>query len=265
MLINYLQDSSFVRTNIYNRQIVASVKAVPDRPEQKIFTPKLWVISTTSLLIIIVGLSIYSKWKFNKMLKTIQYEQFKVKNLHKRLKLALETIHQWEANPDLVHSRDFNLDYLRMRMEEKHFHNTILNQVKIKVKQFISTALRICSSQDKLMGIANQNGCTVDEIFDITYETKIEKKVTRRVLFRIQIKLQKLPSQSTSETIAQIIKCLETFLSPEGIDENWQPAIQGYLVSISWNQQCKPTPLLLLEQNNEGMNVSFSHKQNIKK
>ena len=265
MLITYLPYNSFARSKISSQQIVASLKASPNQPNQKISTQQLWVMSTSSLLLIVVGLLIYSQWKFNKMLKAIKYEQFKVKNLHKRLKLALETMHEWESNPDLVHSRDFNLDYLRLRMEEKNFHHTIINQVKIKIKQFISTAMRISLSKDKLMGVANQSGCTIDEIFDITYETKIEKKITRRVLFRIQIKLQKLPKQSSSETIQELTKCLETFLAPEGVDDNWQPVIQGYIVSISWNQQCKPTPLLLLEQHHEGMNVSFSTKKSIKK
>ena len=265
MPITYLPYNFFVKSKISSPQVIGTVKTAPERHDRPIFGQQLWFLSTSSLLIIVIGLLIYGKWKFNKMLKVIKYEQYKVKNLHERLKLALETIHQWEANPDLVYSRDFNLDYLRMRMEEQNFHYTIVNQVKMKIKQFISTALRTSLSKDKLMGIANQSGCKIDEIFDVTYETKIGEKVTPRVLFRVQIKLQKLPTQSTSEIIREITKCLETFLAPEGVDDNWQPSIHGYLVSISWNQQSKPTPLLLLEQHNEGMNVSLSTKQNIKK
>ena len=78
---------------------------------------------------------------------------------------------------------------------------------------------------------------------------------------KIRNQLTKLPAQSTSETINQIIKCIETFLSPAGVDDNWQPTIQGYLASMSWNQQAKPTPLLLLEQHSEGVNVSFRTKR----
>ncbi|MGK7936110.1 MAG: hypothetical protein AB4206_09990 [Xenococcaceae cyanobacterium] len=265
MSITDLPYKSFAESNIFSRQVIASVNLGSNQQNQKIPTKQLWIISTSILFIVVVGLLIYGKRKFDKMLKIIKYERYKVENLHKRLKLALETIHQWEANPDLVHSRDCNLDYLRMRMEEKNFHHAIVNQIKIKIKQFISTALRISLSKDKSIGIANRNGCQIDEIFDITYKTNIEEKTTRRVIFRIQIKLQKLPKQSTSETIKQIIQCLETFLAPEGVDENWQPVIHGYLVSISWNQKCKPTPLLLLEQHNEGMNVSFRTKRHTKK
>ncbi len=242
-------------------QIIASVKTSSPQQNQQLIPTELWLISTSGLLITIVGLLIYGKWKFNKMLKTIKYEQYKVENLQKRLKTALDTIHKWEVNPDLVHSRDCNLDYIRMRMEEKTFHNALTNQAKVKIKQFVSTALRISLSKDKVVGIANRSGATINETFDVTYEAKNDRKNTRRVLFRIQIKLTKLPSQSTSETINQIIKCIETFLSPAGVDDNWQPTIQGYLVSMSWNQQAKPTPLLLLEQHSEGVNVSFRTKR----
>lgn len=261
MSITHLPYKSVAKDNISNRQVIAQVKVVPKQENKQILLKEPWFIGTSSLLIIIISLLIYGKWKFNKMLKAIKYEQYKVDNLHKRLKLALETIHQWEDNPDLVHSRDCNLDYLRMRMEEQTFHYAIINQVKIKIKKFISAALRISVSQDKTVGIRNQNGCKIDEIFDITYETKIENKITERVLFRIQIKLEKLPTQSTSETIRELIKCIEIFLSPEGVDRDWQPAIQSHLVSISWNQQCKPTPLILLEQHNEGINVPFRPQQ----
>lgn len=265
MSITYLSYKSFAQKNINKQQVIASVEVVQDSSNQKLFTQPFWLITTSSLLLIVFGLLIYGKWKFQKMNKVIKQEQYKVKNLHKRLKLALETIEQWEANPDLVHSRDCNLDYLRMRMEEKNFHQAIINQSKIKIKQFITTAFRIKSSKEKIIGIANRNGHKIDEIFDITYETNLEAKNKRRVLFRIQVKLQKLPTQSTSETIQQIIKCIEIFLSPEGLNNNWQPVIHGYIVSLSWNQQAKPTPLLLLEQHNEGMNVNFRTSRNATK
>lgn len=265
MSISHLPYKYVVKDNISTRQVIELAKVVPKQENKQVLFKEPWFIGTGSLLMIMGILLIYGKWKFNKMLKEIKYEQYKVDNLHKRLKLALETIHQWEDNPDLVHSRDCNLDYLRMRMEEQTFHYAIINQVKIKTKKFISAALRISVSQDKTVGIRNQNGCKIDEIFDITYETKIENKITERVLFRIQIKLEKLPKQSTSETIRQLIKCIEIFLSPEGVDRDWQPAIQSHLVSISWNQQCKPTPLILLEQHNEGINVPFRSQQQRKK
>jgi len=97
----------------------------------------------------------------------------------------------------------------------------------------------------------------VDEIFDVEYETGTPPNSAKRVLFRIQIRLMKLPTQATSATISQIIDCIETYLSPMEDEDTWQPTIQGRIASMHWDQKAKPTPLLVLEQSNEGVNVTF--------
>jgi hypothetical protein len=77
------------------------------------------------------------------------------------------------------------------------------------------------------------------------------------VLFRLQVKLTKLPAQTSSATVNEIINCVETFLSAHTEQDNWQPAIHGHVVLMSWDQKAKPTPLLVMEQSEEGVNVSF--------
>jgi hypothetical protein len=161
-----------------------------------------------------------------------------------------------ERNPDLIHSREFNLDYLRMRMDEEVFHFAILNQIKVKVKEKISVALRPTQANQGEIGIAS-TGRHIDEVFDVEYEPGDLPKGTKRVLFRIEIKIFKLPTQPTSVTINQIIDCIETFLSPSGSGEMWQPTIQGRMANMHWDQKAKPTPLLVLEQTQEGSNVTF--------
>jgi hypothetical protein len=244
---------------LFNKSIIGQTYSVQQLNLAKIplGQQNFWILSSCGLLLTLIILSVYSKWKFTKMAKAIKYERYKFESLQKRLNLALTTLRKWEENPDLVHSRDWNLDYIRMRMEDSTFHNAMINQAKVKIKQFISTALRINLSQNKTIGVASTHGHKIDETFDVTYETDVQGKPTRRVLFRIRIKLTKLPMQSTSATIEQIVKCIEKFLSPTQVGDNWQPTIQGYIVSMSWNQQAKPTPLLLLEQHSEGVNVSF--------
>ena len=241
---------------------------------EKIFHTPLWALSTISLFVAIVSLAIYNRFKYKQLKKAMQYEKIKVASLEKRLNTALATIRQWEENPDLINSRDCNLDYIRMRMQEPVFRNVLVNQAKVKVKQFVSTAMRINLSQNAGSGIASKNGFNIDETFDITYDRDSEGKSIRRVLFRIQVKLTKLPTQATSTTINQIVECVEMFLSPterrkewnsnsREIDrrrDNWLPTIQGHIVTMSWNQKAKPTPLLLLEQHSGGVNVSFRTK-----
>lgn len=240
---------------------------------QKILRSPIWAGTTLSLLIILIGIVAYGRWRYKKLKKAIKYEQIKVSTLEKRLSVALITIREWEENPDLINSRDCNLDYIRMRMQEPVFHNVLVNQAKVKVKQFISTAMRISLSQSAGGGIASKSGFNIDETFDITYDRDSQGKSIRRVLFRIRVKLTKLPTQSTSTTIDQIVECVEMFLSPierrsewksnsQETDrrKNWLPSIQGHIVTMSWNQKAKPTPLLLLEQDSGGVNVSFRDK-----
>ena len=246
-------------------------------PEIKItenfFHTPVWALSSLGLFLTVISLIIYGKLKYKQLKKAIQYEQAKVASLGKRLNTALLTIRQWEENPDLINSRDCNLDYIRMRMQEPVFRNVLVNQAKVKVKQFVSTAMRINLSQNASGGIASKNGFNIDETFDITYDRDSQGKSMRRVLFRIQVKLTKLPTQATSTTINQIVECVEMFLSPterrnewqsnskaDRRSNNWLPSIQGHIVTMSWNQKAKPTPLLLLEQHSGGVNVSFRTK-----
>ncbi|HEY9675187.1 MAG TPA: hypothetical protein V6D11_27345 [Waterburya sp.] len=219
-----------------------------------------WMFISIGLVLLLIGLAVYGKLKLDEAGKKLKFEQYKIKDLQKKLKLALDTIQKMEKNPDLIHSREFNLDYLRMRMEEEVFHFAIINQIKIKVKQLISVALRPNQNTQTVIGIAG-SGRQVDEIFDVMYETESGGKRTLRVLFRIQIILMKLPTQATSATISQIIDCIETFLSPNDDHESWQPTIQGRIVFIRWDQKAKPTPLLVLEQSSEGVNVTLRTKR----
>ncbi len=220
-------------------------------------TLPIWVGTSAGLGFLLVALIIYGKIKFDKHQKRLRFEHFRVRELEKKLKLALETIRKMEANPDLINSREFNLDYLRMRMDEEVFHFAIVNQVKIKVKDKITQALRPSQANTGVVGIASNVGRQVDEIFDVEHETGTAPNIKKRVLFRIQIKLMKLPTQTTSATISQIIDCIETYLSPAGDNDTWQPTIQGRIAHMHWDQKAKPTPLLVLEQSNEGVNVTF--------
>jgi hypothetical protein len=215
--------------------------------------------STLVLAALLLGLLVYGKYKLDQIQKESKFEQYKIKELKKKLKLALHTIKTMETNPDLVHSRAFNLDYLRMRMDEEVFHYVIVNQIKMKISQMIGEALRPSTTKDAV-GIV-QGARKIDESFDVTYEVETQEGAWNKgVLFRIQIKLTKLPAQTSSATVNEIINCLEMFLSAHTDQDNWQPAIYGHLVVMSWDQKAKPTPLLVIEQSEEGVNVSFRSK-----
>lgn len=215
-----------------------------------------WMISSGVLLVLLIAVSIVTQVQNNQLRKQLKFSEYKNGELQKRLKMAIGTIGKMEKNPDLIHSREFNLDYLRMRMEEELFHFQIVNQLKIKVKQELAVALRPRQAEAGLVGIASKPR-QIDQIFDVVYKTSEALGSKTRVLFRIQIRLAKLPTQSTSSTINQIIECIENFLSPEAEGGAWQPTIQGRIASMHWDQKAKPTPLLILEQSAEGVNVTL--------
>lgn len=213
---------------------------------------QIWMFSTLFLLVVIVALIGYGQWQLKTITKALTFEKFKSKDLKKKLKLALVTIRKMEENPDLVHAREFNLDYLRMRMDEEVFHYVVVNQINMKVTQLIGAALR--PNTDTVQAGVVTGGRKIDESFDVTYEVETQDgKWNKGVLFRIQIQLTKLPTQSSAATVSQIIECIENFLAINASHENWQPTIQGHVVVMNWDQKAKPTPLLVLEQLEEGI------------
>jgi hypothetical protein len=216
----------------------------------------IWIGTSGMLLLLVIGLAVFLKMKTTDFQKKLKFETLKNQELQKKLKLAAETITKMERNPDLVHSREFNLDYLRMRMAEERFNFAIVNQIKIKIKDRISVALRPNHAGDVQVGIAS-TGRLVDETFDVEYEPGDMPRGTKRVLFRIQVRLTKLPTQPTSVTVSQIIDCIEKYLSPSDENHTWQPTIQGRIAQLQWDQKAKPTPLLVLEQTSDGTNVTF--------
>ena len=234
-----------------------TIKALQQVPVSDPQAPPFLVATSGGLALVVIALIAYGKLQMKKLEKKVKFEKFRSRELEKKFKLALETIRKMEANPDLINSREFNVDYLRMRMSEEVFHFAIVNQVKIKVKDKISQALRPTQAQQGAIGIASNTGRQVDEIFDLEHETGTPPATSKRVLFRIQIRLMKLPTQATSATISQIIDCIETYLSPIDDEDTWQPTIQGRIAYMHWDQKAKPTPLLVLEQSNEGVNVTF--------
>lgn len=224
--------------------------------------PGMWMYASGALLLALMGTNLLHYKRRRKMRKQLKFEHFKGRELKKKLKMALKTISQMEKNPDLVHSRDFNLDYLRLRMEEETFNFAVLNNVRIRIKESIAMALRPRASDNGIVGIPS-TGRQIDETFDISYTLGEGAKREKRVLFRIQVRLVKLPTQASSQTIKQLIDCIEAFLSPTAEEDHWQPTIQGRLAHMQWDQLAKPTPLLVLEQSQEGSNVTFRTRKQV--
>ncbi|MFZ9738476.1 MAG: hypothetical protein ACO3EZ_10755 [Prochlorotrichaceae cyanobacterium] len=220
-----------------------------------------WLGLSSALCIALLGSILAYRLQIRKVNRQVRFEQYKNQELTRKLKLALNTISQMEKNPDLVASREFNLDYLRMRMEEEHFNNAIMEQIRAKIKDKVAAILRP-KQTDMGIGVAIP-GRHVDTILDVSYAPR-DRPEERKVLFRVQVKLVKIPTQPSSQTIAQLIDCVEHYIKPTDEDEYWQPTVQGRLLTMEWDQKAKPTPLLVLEQGQEGGNVVFNTRKKIR-
>ena len=229
-------------------------QATPPQQNRSTSGEQVWMGVSAVIFFVLLASIVYFQIQLQATKKKLRLEEFRNRDLQKKFKCAAGTISKMEKNPDLIDSREFNLDYLRMRMGEDNFNFAIVNQVKVKVKERISMALR---PTPETRGQSRQ----VDEIFDVEYETGEPPNTSKRTLFRIQIKLTKLPTQSTSTTVNQLVECIETYLSPVEEHETWQPTIQGKIAYIDWDQKAKPTPLLVLGQTQEGVNVTFRQRR----
>ncbi|PZV18346.1 MAG: hypothetical protein DCF20_04435 [Pseudanabaena sp.] len=201
-----------------------------------------------------IGATAYHYWKLRKNRQQLKIERLKNDELAKKLKLALQTIDEHERNPDLIHSREFNLDYLSMRMEEPHFCEIILAQIKVNLRKKVIPAL-LPTEED------SGNVRKIDVIFDVSYQPEHRDDSQIRTLFRIHVKLAKIPVNGSQSIFKELALGLENFVVASDENRNWQPTIQGRLAVISWDQSAKPTPLLVIEQTNEGANVLMRNKR----
>jgi hypothetical protein len=211
-----------------------------------------------SLLVVLLctamGATAYYFWQSRQTKYQLKIERVKLQDLTKKLKLALHTIDEHEHNPDLISSREFNLDYLSMRMEEPYFCQVILAQIKVNLRQKVAPAL-MPSEED------SGNARKIDVVFDVSYKPEHHDDSQIRILFRINVRLSKIPSHGSQGILKDLALGLENFVSASEDNRNWQPTIQGKLAKISWDQSAKPTPLLVIEQTNEGSNVLLRNKR----
>lgn len=206
------------------------------------------------LMLSAIAVNIYQFWRLRQARQQLKIERLKNHDIAKKFKLALHTIDEHEHNPDLIHSREFNLDYLSMRMEEPHFCEVILAQIKVNLRQKVTPAL---------MPTEEDSGHVrkVDVVFDVSFQPEHHDDSQIRTLFRIHVKLAKIPTHGSQSILKDLATGLESFVSASDENRNWQPTIQGKLAVISWDQTAKPTPLLVIEQTNEGSNVLLRNKR----
>ena len=71
-------------------------------------------IAAVVFLATTIGVGVFMQSKIRTLRKKLRTEEFKNSELQKKFKRAVDTIGKMERNPDLIHSREFNLDYLQI-------------------------------------------------------------------------------------------------------------------------------------------------------
>ncbi|UXE61445.1 MAG: hypothetical protein KA717_40010 [Woronichinia naegeliana WA131] len=209
--------------------------------------PSPWMFSSLGLGGILIVVGLWCKLQCQKKQQALESAIARNQALQQQLDLAIEGCQRWESLPDLLYARRIGLDYIRMRMDEEVFHYIVINQIQNKVTNLISASLR-----PTLGGKVSNSNLQVDETFEIIYDIEgVEEQWHSGVLFRFQLKLSKLPIQSSSATVKQIVECIEVFLAHSIQQHRWHPSIQGSLVNLSWDENSKPIPLLCLEQSED--------------
>lgn len=110
-----------------------------------------WIYSTILLSLVLLSWLGYDKLKHQKIKRALYFEKFKNKELLRKLTLAQKKIRNLETDPDLVHSREFNLDDLRLRMDEEIFDHSIMNQIRLKIQKALNLALSSDNGIHKLV------------------------------------------------------------------------------------------------------------------
>ncbi|MGL5033389.1 MAG: hypothetical protein ACRC6M_06260 [Microcystaceae cyanobacterium] len=209
----------------------------------------LWIVGAVGLSFILIVLGVVTKIKFNQKQQAIANLQQSNDQLQEELSTVNEKLEASTQNPDLHFAHSILLDYIRMRMDEEVFHYLVINQIRTGVTDLIGASLRRTVEIPEESRSSTSSNLQIDHALDITYEIEIaDGKWSSGVLFRLDLKLRELPIQSSSNTVNQMLECIEVFLSHSIQQPRWTSDLQGRLITLAWDEKTKPIPLLCLEQ-----------------
>lgn len=179
-------------------------------------------------------------WQFCRTQQKIK--QLRHQNLEQEEKLqqTKSTLQDYLNSPDLKASKILALDYLRMRLDEEVFRYQIIHQIEDKLSRLLSQLVN-APPQD---GVAS-NPILQDCILDIEYDLEgLEEKWHKSTVLRLHVQLRKLPIQSTSNTVKQMVEAITLFANhPQGKAE-WKTPLQQQWLVLRWEASNHPLPLL---------------------
>lgn len=200
-------------------------------------------VSPLILVVILLLASLLTGWQwFLSQRKIKQLQQEKIKQTE-NLDQALLTLQDHLNSPDLQGSKILALDYLRMRLDEEVFRYQIIHQVQEQLTNLISQLVK-----STLPEPSPSKQIVLDRLIEIEYDLEgLEGKWYRCTVLRIHLQLRKLPLQSSSNTIKQMVEAITVFLNhPQGQSE-WKTPLQEQCLALRWESSNQPLPLLNLQ------------------
>ncbi len=217
-------------------------------------SPCLWSNVVLGLSLLVTGA--FCKCKLTRLQALLELQAKTNQSLNEQLTQAIALTNNREQEKDLIDARNFNLDYTRMRMDEEVFHYVVMNQIKTKITEMINKAVK---PQTDIQEENLENPQGINKLFEVYYDVEApEGKWKKGVLFRIQIRLAKLPTQSTAKIINELVENIEGFLTRTNQQSLWESTIHDTDISLIWDESAKPVPLIILEQSPQNNIISLS-------
>ncbi|MEB3160016.1 MAG: hypothetical protein VKL20_01005 [Synechocystis sp.] len=196
-----------------------------------------------ALTIVLLLVSILTGWQWFRSQKKIKQLQQETTKQADDLNQTLITLQEHFNSPDLKGAKILALDYLRMRLDEEVFRYQIIHQVQEQLTALISQLVKSTFPEPP-----NPKQILVDRLIEIEYDLEgLEGKWYRCTVLRIHVQLRKLPLQSSSNTIKQMVEAVTLFLNnPQGQSE-WKTPLQEQWLALRWESSNQPLPLLNLQ------------------
>jgi hypothetical protein len=200
-------------------------------------------IGHITLTVILLLTSILTGWQWLRSRRTIKQLQGEKIKQTDTLNQALQTLNEYRQSSDLKGAKILALDYLRMRLDEEVFRYQVIHQLEEHFTALVSQVVK-----STLPETPTVKQILLDRRIDVKCDLEgLEEKWYNCTVLRIHVQLRKLPLQSSSNTVKQMVEAVTFFLNhPQGQSE-WKTPLQDQWLGLRWESSNDPLPLLNLQ------------------
>jgi len=193
--------------------------------------------------VILLLTSTLTGWQWFRSWQKIKQLQREKQQQADSLTQASLTLQEHLNGPELNGAKILALDYLRMRLDEEIFRYQIIHQVQEQLTNLVTQLVK-----STLPETPTTKQVLLDRLIEIEYDLEgLEGKWYRCTVLQIHVQLRKLPLQSSSSTVRQMVEAITLFMGhPQGQSE-WKTPLQEQWLGLRWESSNHPLPLLNLQ------------------